>query len=178
MKLDIESKMCRSCLIKIHSESGHFSLKLPVPAQFKELQMLVESLNPLPCHNYKLDRITENVDINSFNDIVKINCDNSDATPATGEKVNPTIQRNRFTASLAAGFNAKIKRAKIKQFRLNQIKYKMAIVTEQISTALQNHTNSIENGRFEDAEVFQEQFYSLWEVKIHLEENLVKMNES
>lgn len=168
----LEEKLCKMCIVRTHSDSVIFPLRLDFPDQFKEYQKFFEYLGLLQCGGPGV-RGLDSIRPLCAEDLEKLytemKLENKDTL-----SIPETLGSSKFTGKVAESFRTKIKRDRIKLFKLRQIKYKLSVIAEQIELVQRNHGSAIESGRLEDAEKFRELFCDLWCAKIDLEERLVR----
>lgn len=170
----IEAKLCRMCIVRVHTDEVLFPLKLDVPDQFKECQNFLEHQG---LQQYESPEVACLNDSRSLcvTDLGKLHADMC-AEPESQEtySIPKMLSGGRLAEKMAESFRSKVKRDRIRLFKLHQIKYKLGVVAEQIEAVQANHRSAVESGRFEDAEKFRVLFHDLWCAKIDLEERLVR----
>ncbi|KAM0679675.1 hypothetical protein GINT2_002083 [Glugoides intestinalis] len=160
----IESKLCEECILKTHSRTPSFSLKISTPSQFIDIQRFLDGLcslgvNQVISGNKMQIRKTSIEELNA--ELEKVvendNYNNAPNNPFYGYIKNYKIMLRRFN---------------IKRLIKMQIRSKVQVIEEQLKTLERNHAEAILAGKFQDSDAFKELYYLLFQTKIKLEESL------
>lgn len=161
----IESKLCEVCILKTHSKTPAFSLKICTSHQFLEIQHFLDILcglgNSREILYNKIQVIETSIeDLIGELEMVK-ECD---------EYINQTT--NPFYGYIK-NYKSMLRRANIKRLIKSQIRSKINVIEEQLETLERNHAEAVLSGQFEDSNAFKEVYYLLFQSKIKLEESLI-----
>lgn len=168
----IEHKLCKICIEKLHSKNCLFCLKLRVSEKYHEIQQFAENI----CGIQSL--FSANIAKSIKKRLTVKDVEELFAFLGESGKDAVCLETQLVDRTLIENMKNKLRNDKIKQLLKKQLELKIRIFDEQLESLRKNYAVAMLAGEFDNSDALRSTFFKIFESKIKLEERLAQYKTS